>query len=254
MKKKKEQTLFDDLYVKFLGSNPDAQTQDILRIATPKEITSLHFKLILRHPSWNTCPGQDFREISVMRSDLHYVNVLCTQGTFSDMIHAETMEQAMDAIYKYMAALNFKRSALFESAVVFAQTLKNTSNSGVAVSEFPDRVIIRDKTVKYPTELHIQQTGVMDRVKLCLYANGEQVFCSVPQTDEQLINKATYILFGGGPVEDALPKLFRHEVKAITQMLEKHNVNLDSDSITFSKEDFFSFVSDLIRHYGKGES
>lgn len=252
MKKKKEQTLFDDLYVKFLGSNPDAQTQDILRVALPKVVTQLQFKLILRPAAWKDENSTDFREISIMRSDLHYVNVICTQGTFSDMIHAETVEQAMDAIYKYLAALNFKRTPLFESAVVYAQSLKNISASGVSVSEFPDRIIIRDKTVNYPTELHIQQMGANHRVRLCMYVKGEQCFCYEPQTDTQLIDKATYILFGGGPVEDALPKLLRHEVKAIQHMLEKHNVNLDSETISFGKEDFFSFVSDLLRHHSKG--
>lgn len=251
MPKQKKETLFDELYVKFLGSNPDAQTQDILRVAVPKVVTQLQFKLVLRPAVWNE-DAADLREISIMRSDLHYVNVICTQGTFSDMIHAETMEQAMDAIYKYLAAISFKRTPLFETAVVYAQSLKNNSASGVTVSEFPDRIIIRDKTVNYPTEVHIVQTATLNRVRLYLYVKGEQCFCSEPQTDAQLIDKATYILFGGGPVEAALPKLLRHEVKAIQHMLEKHNVNLDSENIVFAKEDFFSFVSDLIRHQNKG--
>lgn len=254
MKKKKEQTLFDDLYVRFLGSNPDAQTQDILRVAVPKVVTALQFKLVLRHPKWTESNCAEFREISIMRTSLRYVNVICTQGSFSDMVHAETMEQAMDAIYKYLPDPDFKRTELFKTAVVFALDYVRSICSTIRFVECADRLIYRDKTVNYSSEMHIQQVSPLNRVRIVLYIDGEQKFCYEPRNENDLMDKAQYVMFGGGAVEESLPELLRHELKTVTQMLEKRNVNLDAETITFKKEDFFSFVSDLLRHYNKGES
>ncbi|AXG66970.1 hypothetical protein HOU08_gp244 [Dickeya phage vB_DsoM_JA29] len=252
MPKLKKETLFDSLHAKFFTKNPCAQMQDILRIVVVKPVNSLHFKLVMRPAAWNQ-HEENFREISIRRAELHYVDIICTQGTFADSTHAETMEQAMDAIYKYLSARSITRTKLFDAAAVYAHTLKNSSAAGVSVSDCIDRIIIRDLSVNYSTELHITQNS-NGRIKMSLYANGELSFCTEPQTEQQLIDKATYVLFGGGPVEDALPKLLRHEVKAVTQMLEKYNVNLNEDTITFKKEDFFSFVGDLVQHKTPGKN
>lgn len=240
----KTSNLFGQLTEMFFAASPCAQVQDILRVAKPISVTSLQFKLVLRPKSWESHEGS-LREISIMRSELHYIDVICSQSNFTDSVHAVSMPEAMNAIYRYLSAQDIVRSKLFDAASVYAKTLDGISN--ITVSDCADRIIIRDTSVNYISELHVIQTKT-NLVTLKLYADGELMFCSVPNSDKDLVDKATYILFGKGPVEDALPKLLLHEVKAVNMILEKHNVKLDENSITFTKENFLAFVGDLIRH------
>lgn len=245
MKNKIKTNLFEHLREMFFNPNPCVQVQDIQRIASIKQVTPLQFVLIVRPVKWDEeKETQDFREITVMRSEMHYVSILVKQGDFADSTCATTLEQALDAIYRYLATRDQTPSAIFAAAGTFAMTLDAPERFQIV--NCVDRIIIRALQNKERTELHlIKKESSM--VTLVLYVDGELLFSQATNSLEEMVNKARYILSGDGPVAERLPKLLKHEDKLVQELLKKHEAMVSSQIVAFDKESFYSFVSDLLR-------
>ena len=244
MKNKIKTNLFEHLREMFFNPNPCVQVQDIQRIASIKQVTPLQFVLIVRPEKWDEeKETQDFREITVMRSEMHYVSIRVKQGDFADSTCATTLEQALDAIYRYLATRDQTPSAIFAAASAFA--LMQDDPDKFRVVNCVDRIIIRVLQNKERTELHFLKKE-SSLVTIILYIDGELIFSQATNDPKELADKANFILSGDGPIADRLPKLLKHEDKLVQELLKKHEAMISNKIIAFDKESFYSFVSDLL--------
>lgn len=99
----------------------------------------------------------------------------------------------------------------------------------------------------YKAELHIIPKR-NNTITVVFYVDGALTFCCSPVNEKDLVDKVTYVLFGKGNEKVQLSDLLGDEIKAVKQLLEKHNVNTETQNITMDKKSFFALVSDLIRH------